>query len=99
MGGHKLRLGHAHGWTWGHGADVDVDYFATRCGTLIDWRDVLWFLVGVEKMVVVTVMSGGDRGRIRAAFDRPRAQRTLHSQREIFLVLHCPWQHRDDISC
>jgi hypothetical protein len=106
MGDHTLRLGHAHGWTLGHGADVDVDDFATHCVTLIDWRDVLWLLVDAERMCV-TVMRGGYYDRtlacqqvIRSAYrvsavrrtasDRLRALRRLHSLREIFPVPYCP---------
>jgi hypothetical protein len=89
MGDHKLRLGHAHGWTFDHGADVDVDDFATHCVTLIDWRDVLWLLVDAERMCV-TVMRGGYYDRTLAASDRPRALRKLHSLREIFPAPYCP---------
>jgi hypothetical protein len=106
MGDHTLRLGHAHGWTLGHGADVDVDDFATHCVTLIDWRDVLWLLVDAERMCV-TVMRGGYYDRtlacqqvIRSAYrvsavrrtasDRPRVLRKLHSLREIFPAPYCP---------
>lgn len=89
MGGHKLRLGHAHGWTWRRGADADVDYFAMIYVTLIDWRDVLWLLEGAERMVA-TVMRGGCYDRTLAASNHPQALRKLHSLREIFLVPYCP---------
>lgn len=87
MGDHKWRLGHGHDWNSGRVADV-VDYFAMHCVTLLAGKDVPWLLADVEQMVVMAMrMSGGSDGRTLAAFDRPRAPRTLRSLHGISPVL------------
>jgi len=65
-GGHKQRLGRAHGWNVDRAGGV-VHVSAMRCVTLLDRKDGSWWLVGVGEMDgAAKKMGGGDGGRTLA---------------------------------